>query len=107
MVEQKNGSIDSKQNYAFEVEEGVNTQINNELSASYIYLAMSNYCRRTDVALPGASQYFLNQSNEERQHAQKLIDYQNDRGGKVELFVLKAPPKQVKIRIINFYKIFF
>jgi xanthine dehydrogenase molybdopterin-binding subunit B len=32
--------MDSKQNYHQEVEDGVNSQINNELSASYAYLAM-------------------------------------------------------------------
>lgn len=71
-----------------EIEEGINIQISNELGAFYAYLAMvsyllvcsfslfqSNYCRRTAVSLPGAAAYFLNQSNEEREHAQKLINY--------------------------------
>lgn len=42
------------------------------------------------MALPGATAFFKNQSVEERGHAQKLIDYQNDRGGVVVLYELKV-----------------
>ena len=76
----------ARQNFSTAAEQALNVQINNELYASYQYLAMSAYFGNTNVALPGAAAYFLNQSLEEREHAQKLINYLNDRGGKVEFF---------------------
>ncbi|KAI6203472.1 Ferritin [Aphelenchoides besseyi] len=84
----------AKQNFSSEVQDGINNQINCELSASYLYLAMSNYCRRTSVAMPGAGAFFLKQSYEEREHAQKLIDYMIARGGKVDLQPLERPMRQ-------------
>jgi ferritin heavy chain len=48
----------------------------------------ANYFNRVEIALPGAAAFFANQSKEEAQHAQKLIDYQNDRGGKVQLMAI-------------------
>ncbi|KAI6178730.1 soma ferritin [Aphelenchoides besseyi] len=84
----------AKQNFSTEVQEGINNQINFEFTASYLYLAMSNYCRRTSVAMPGAGAFFLKQSYEEREHAQKLIDYMIDRGGKVDLQPLERPMRQ-------------
>ncbi|CAD5209469.1 unnamed protein product [Bursaphelenchus xylophilus] len=86
--------MDSRQNYAIECENAVNTQINNELTASYTYLAMANYFKRTNVAHYGASAFFHNQHLEELSHAQKLIDYQTDRGGVVQLHVIPAPSVQ-------------
>lgn len=70
-----------RQNYSKEVEDAVNKQIQHELSASYQYLAMSSYLDRESVALPGCRDFFKKQSEEERTHAQLLIDYQNKRGG--------------------------
>jgi ferritin heavy chain len=46
----------------------------------------------------------LDQSNEERGHAQKLIEYQNDRGGKVDLLPLKAPPRQEWASLLDIFK---
>ncbi|KAI6182238.1 Ferritin-1 heavy chain-like protein [Aphelenchoides bicaudatus] len=96
--------MNSKQNFHPEIEEKINVQIGNELNAFYVYLAISNWCRRTDIALYGAAKYFLNQSNEERQHAQKLIEYQNDRGGKVELATLESPSKQEWQSLLEAFK---
>ena len=38
---------------------------------------------RDDIALHGFAKRFLDASNEEREHAVKLIQYQNMRGGRV------------------------
>uniref|UniRef100_A0A915EKS5 Ferritin n=1 Tax=Ditylenchus dipsaci TaxID=166011 RepID=A0A915EKS5_9BILA len=84
----------SRQNYSVEVEEAVNKQINRELSAFYQYAAMSSYFGRAEVALPGAALFFGKQSMDEKSHAQKLIDYQCIRGGKVVYTDIKAPTKQ-------------
>ncbi|KAG1461226.1 hypothetical protein G6F56_005777 [Rhizopus delemar] len=39
----------------------------------------------------GLEKYFRDSANEEREHAQKLIDYINTRGGRVILRALQAP----------------
>jgi ferritin heavy chain len=45
-----------------------------------------------DVALKGFAAYFAHESLEERAHAQKLMDFQTRRGGRVKLGAL-APPE--------------
>ena len=45
------------------------------------------------VSLPGCCKFFKKSSDEEFQHAQKLIDFQNKRGGKVVFTDLKKPAK--------------
>jgi len=83
-----------RQNYSSEVENAINNQINMELTASYVYMSMASYFARHDVALPNISKYFREQSSEEREHAQKLIDYQITRGGNLVLSDIKAPEIQ-------------
>ena len=78
------------------VEEGLNGQINAELQAAHTYLAMSTYFSRDTVALPGMYQWLSKSSSEERDHAQKLIEYQTMRGGKVVLASLQAPEVEWK-----------
>lgn len=43
---------------------------------SYVYHSMSTYFNRDNVALPGLAAYFRAQSDEERGHAQLLMDFQ-------------------------------
>ena len=43
---------------------------------SYVYHAMSVYFDRDNVALPGMASYFRAASEEERAHAQTLMDFQ-------------------------------
>jgi len=83
-----------RHNYSKESEDGINSQIIKELNASYVYMAMATHFDRDDVALKGVSNYFKKSSNEEREHAQRLIDYQNLRGGQVVLTDLPKPTKQ-------------
>merc|ERR1711863_222135 len=54
-----------------------------ELHASYVYMSMAAYFDRDDIALPGYAKRFQANSEEEREHAMKLINYQNMRGGRV------------------------
>merc|ERR1711982_13037 len=72
-----------KQNFHSDSEALINKQINMELYASYVYLSMSAYFARDDVALHGFSKRFRAASKEERDHAETLIDYQTMRGGRV------------------------
>lgn len=61
-----------RQNFHEECEAGINRQINMELKASYLYLAMSQHFDREDVALPGFKKFFAKASEEEREHAIKV-----------------------------------
>lgn len=82
-----------RQNYDAEVETAVNKQINNELKASYVYQSMAFYFDREDVALKGFYKFFKKCSEEEREHAEKLMKYQNLRGGSIVLDNVAKPEK--------------
>lgn len=80
-----------RQNYQLECEAGVNKQINLELYASYVYHSMAFYFDRDDVALPSFHRFFKKQSDEEKEHAEKLMKFQNQRGGRVVLQDIQKP----------------
>jgi ferritin heavy chain len=80
-----------RQNYSTEAEAGVNKQINMELYASYVYISMSYYFDREDVALKGFAEYFKKASHEEREHAERFMKFQNQRGGRIVLQDVKKP----------------
>merc|ERR1712168_1565251 len=84
-------SVKIKLNFHFDNEALINKQINMELYASYVYLSMYTYFAREDIALHGFSKRFLDASNEEREHAQKLIEYQTKRGGRVVFREIAKP----------------
>lgn len=73
--------------YQPECEAAVNEQINIEYTISYVYHALHAYFARDNVGLPGFAKFFADASEEERGHAQLLMDYQVKRGGRVELKV--------------------
>merc|ERR1711915_163675 len=77
-----------KQNFHSDSEALINKQINMELYASYVYLSMSAYFARDDIALMGFSKRFRDAIKEEKEHAESLIDYQNMR--EEELFFVKS-----------------
>jgi len=64
-----------------------------ELYASYVYASMATYFDRDDVALQGFHKFFKKSSDEEREHAQKFMTYQNKRGGRVVLKDIQKPAK--------------
>ncbi|XP_038639706.1 ferritin heavy chain-like [Scyliorhinus canicula] len=80
-----------RQNYHKDCEDAVNKQINLELYSSYVYLSMSSYFDRDDVALRHFAEFFKEQSHEEREHAEKLMEFQNKRGGRIILEDVKVP----------------
>lgn len=82
-----------RQNYHTESEAGINRQINMELYASYCYQSMAYYFDRDDVALKGFSKFFKKSSEEEREHAEKLMKFQNKRGGRIVLQDIKKPDR--------------
>ncbi|CAM2100949.1 unnamed protein product [Caretta caretta] len=67
--------------------------VNLELYASYVYLSMSFYFDRDDVALRHMAQFLKEQSHEEREHAEKFLTYQNKRGGRIVLQDIKKPER--------------
>jgi len=83
----------ARQNYNEQCEAGVNKQINLELYASYVYQGMAFFFDRDDVALKGFHKFFADSSKEEREHAELLMKYQNQRGGRIVLADIKAPEK--------------
>ncbi|NWX08138.1 FRIH protein, partial [Caloenas nicobarica] len=80
-----------RQNYHQDCEAAVNQQINLELYAFYVHLSMSYYFDRDDEALKNFAKYFLHQSHEEHEHAEKLMKLQNQRGGCILLQDIKKP----------------
>ncbi|CAI7899224.1 unnamed protein product, partial [Closterium sp. NIES-53] len=81
----------ARQNYSSAAEAGINEQINIEYNISYVYHALYSYFDRDNVALPGFAKYFKAASQEEREHAEKLMEYQNKRGGRVKLQSILMP----------------
>lgn len=82
-----------RQNYHVDSEAGVNKQINLELYASYVYQSMAWYFDRDDVALKGLHKFFKENSEEEREHAEKLMKFQNQRGGRIVLQNIQKPER--------------
>ncbi|XP_043385128.1 ferritin heavy chain [Chelonia mydas] len=54
---------------------------------------MSFYFDRDDVALKNFAKYFLHHSHEEREHAEKLMKPQNQRGSRIFLQDIKKPDR--------------
>ncbi|KAF7816512.1 ferritin-3, chloroplastic [Senna tora] len=81
----------ARQKYADDCEAAINEQINVEYNVSYVYHAMFAYFDRDNVALKGLAKFFKESSEEEREHAEKLMEYQNKRGGKVKLQSIVMP----------------
>nr|AFM87687.1 ferritin mitochondrial [Callorhinchus milii] len=84
-----------RQNYHQECEAAINRQVNVELYASYTYLSMSYYFDRDDVALKNFAKFFKEQSHEEQEHAERLLKYQNQRGGRINLLDIKKADQNI------------
>lgn len=72
-----------------ELEEAINAQINQEFTASYSYLGMSTYF--DELSLDGLASWMQNQHSEEQAHAMRLLNYLQDRGGRVQLAAIPSP----------------
>lgn len=72
------------------MEKALNGQINAEAYSSYLYLSMSAHFASGD--LPGFANWMRVQAQEEDFHAMKLYDHVLERGGKVTLQPIEAPP---------------
>ncbi len=78
----------------------LNQQINEEYYSSYIYLAMAAYLEDND--LDGMAHWMRMQAQEEYQHAMKIFDYMIERGARVVLSEVAAPPKEWESPLVCF-----
>ena len=100
--------------------DAMNDQIQAELYSAYLYLSMSAYYE--SLNLPGFAHWMRMQADEENAHGMKFFDHIIDRGGRVKLLAIEAPPaefedpltafkiayeheKKVTARIHNLYKL--
>uniref|UniRef100_A0A671G4I6 Ferritin n=1 Tax=Rhinolophus ferrumequinum TaxID=59479 RepID=A0A671G4I6_RHIFE len=82
-----------RQNYYPECEAAINNQIVLELYASYVYESMASYFSSHEVALKRFAGFFLQQSSQERKHAERLMELQNQRGGHLRLRDISRPDR--------------
>ncbi|XP_036115423.1 ferritin heavy chain-like [Molossus molossus] len=78
-------------NYPQNSEVITNRQINLELCASSVSLSMSYYLDCDEVVLKHFAQYFLHQSHEERERAEKPVKLQNQQGDQIFLRDVEKP----------------
>jgi ferritin len=74
------------------MQEALNKQLNAEVYSAYLYLSMSAYFQ--SVNLGGFANWMRVQWQEELAHALKFYDYVNERGGRVVLEAVEAPPSE-------------
>ena len=72
------------------IETAFNEQIREEMESAYIYLSMAAYLEAQNLA--GMAHWMQKQSQEELAHAMKFFGHINERGGRVRLQALSAPP---------------
>ncbi len=70
----------------------LNGQLNAELYSSYLYLSMNAYFK--SVNLDGFANWMHYQAQEELEHSLKFYDFVIQRGGKVQLTQIEAPPTE-------------
>ena len=76
------------------MQKAINDQINAEFYSSYLYLSMAAYFEAENYK--GFAAWMRMQAEEEKEHGYKLYDYMNDRGGRVVLAAIEAPPTDFK-----------
>ena len=74
------------------LQDALNEQIANELSAGYLYLSMSAYFE--SLSLPGFAKWMRIQHQEETAHAMKIFDFVAARSGRVILKAIDAPQSE-------------
>jgi ferritin len=72
------------------IEDILNYQITKEADAAQIYLSYG--CWADSEGYGGIANYFFRHSGEERDHMMKIVLYIMERGGKVKIADIKAPP---------------
>ncbi len=70
--------------------EEINEQIKYEMYSAYMYLAMSAWCAERNLS--GFARWMNLQAQEEVDHAMRFFNFLLERGGRIELQALDAPP---------------
>ncbi|SDL90401.1 ferritin [Halarsenatibacter silvermanii] len=73
-----------------EILEALNDQLNLELYSAYVYQAMG--AQMEEEGWEGFAHWMDMQAEEELEHARKIYDFINERGGRVELQAIDKPP---------------
>lgn len=76
------------------LEQAINKQINAEIYSSYLYESMAAYYE--SINLKGFAHWMYVQALEEKTHARRFFNYVNDRGGRITLMTIAAPPVKWK-----------
>ncbi|MCU0303131.1 MAG: ferritin [Thermoanaerobaculales bacterium] len=74
------------------VEKALNQQVHAEFFSFYLYLSVAAYFAANH--LDGFAHWMRVQAQEEFNHAMKLFDFLNERGGTVELLPIDAPARE-------------
>ena len=74
------------------MQDALNAQINVEQYSAQLYLAMGAHCEA--LSFRGFAHWLRVQSGEETAHALKLVDFLVDRGGRLALQPVAAPPRE-------------
>ena len=74
------------------IQKALNGQMNAELYSSYLYLSMNAYFK--SVNLDGFANWMYYQAQEELEHAMKFYEFICQRGGRVQLAQIEAPPSE-------------
>lgn len=74
------------------LERALNDQINAEFYSSYLYLAMGAHFEA--AGLPGCARWMQAQTQEEWFHGMKMYRFVLERGGRIELKGIAAPPER-------------
>lgn len=84
------------------LQDALNEQIVAELHSAYVYLSMAAYFEAENW--PGFAKWMRVQSREEIEHAMKIFDFLNDRGGRVQLGAIERPPVRFRSPLDAFQK---
>lgn len=76
------------------MEKALNAQVNAEVASAYLYVSMAAWLDAND--LPGSAHWMKVQAEEELEHAKKIYDYIDDRGGKTVFGAIAAPKSEWK-----------
>lgn len=87
-----------------EMVNAINQQLNAELYSGYLYLSMASYFESKDLS--GFANWVRVQAQEELSHAMKFYDYLIQRGARVTLTEIEAPPKEWDSTIAVFEQVY-
>jgi ferritin len=74
------------------IQDALNAQINLEQFSAQLYLAMSAHCEGRSFR--GFAHWLRVQAQEETKHAMTLVEFVVDRGGRLALAAIAAPPSE-------------